>query len=184
LRDDETLILFIWRSELTPGDPASCDPCSLLRRAFGDMGWEVSESLEQVEGVADVYVDDVSQIHLEHWSRGRVALLGDPAACASLLAGEGTGLAMVEAYVLAGEIHRAGSDLRAALQSYETRLRSFVRAKQGAAMRFRGFFAPETFWGLWLRDVAVSSLSVPFIAKTVLARSLRDDLRLPRFEAD
>jgi 2-polyprenyl-6-methoxyphenol hydroxylase-like FAD-dependent oxidoreductase len=35
------------------------------------------------------------------WSHGRIALVGDAAACVSLLGGEGTGLAMVEAYVLA-----------------------------------------------------------------------------------
>ena len=41
-----------------------------------------------------MYFDRVSQIHLAHWSAGRVAVIGDAAACASLLAGEGTGLAM------------------------------------------------------------------------------------------
>lgn len=71
------------------------------------MAWEVPEILDRMHQVDDVCFDRVSQIHLPRWSDGRVALIGDAAACASLLAGEGTGLAMIEAYVLAGELHRA-----------------------------------------------------------------------------
>src|SRR5689334_643166 len=64
------------------------------------------------------------------WSQGRVALVGDAAACVSLLAGEGTGLAMTEAFVLAGERNQAHGDYRAALQRYEQRLRPLIADKQ------------------------------------------------------
>jgi 2-polyprenyl-6-methoxyphenol hydroxylase-like FAD-dependent oxidoreductase len=114
---------------------------------------------------------------------GRVALIGDAAACASLLAGEGTGLAMIEAYVLAGEVHRAGGHIGRALAAFEARLRSFVTAKQKAALRFRGFFVPQTSLGLALRNVLVNALSIPFFGNQVIGGSLHDDLVLPDYLA-
>jgi len=110
-----------------------------------------------------------------------VILVGDAAACPSLLAGEGAGLAMLEAYLLAGELHRAKSDVTRAFAAYERKLRKFVTAKQKSAVWFRGFFAPETAPGLALRNLAVHAFTLPFVAKPVLARSLRDDLELPEY---
>ena len=90
----------------------------------------VRQILAALDGVDDLYFDVVSQIRLDRWSRGRVALIGDAAACVSLLAGEGTGLAMTEAYVLAGELLRANGDHRLGFANYETRLHRFVEGKQ------------------------------------------------------
>ena len=56
----------------------------------------------------------VSQIRMDTWSKGRTALIGDAAACVSLLAGEGTGLAISEGYVLAGELNKCGGNYAAA----------------------------------------------------------------------
>ncbi len=90
---------------------------------------------------------------------------------------------MMEAYVLAGELHRASGDFARAFAAYDARLDSFVAAKQKAAVRLRGFFAPETALALGLRNVAVHALSVPFLAKRLLASSLHDDLELPEYRA-
>jgi 2-polyprenyl-6-methoxyphenol hydroxylase-like FAD-dependent oxidoreductase len=124
----------------------------------------------------------VSQIHLTKWSVGRVVLIGDAAACASLLAGEGTGLAMIEAYVLAGELSRARGQVERALGAFEARLRSFVVAKQKAALGFLSFFAPRTALALTARNVAVSALSISFLRNHLIA-SFRDDLLLPDYLA-
>jgi 2-polyprenyl-6-methoxyphenol hydroxylase-like FAD-dependent oxidoreductase len=183
LRDDETLVLMVCRSELLgaqllPHD----DPRPALRRAYGAMGWEVPELLDAMDACGDVYFDSASQIRLPRWCTDRVALIGDAAACPSLLAGEGTGLGMLEAYVLAGELHRAGGDLSRALAAYEGRLKTFVSAKQDGARWFRGFFAPKTTLGLWVRGLAVRLFSLPWLAKPLWARSLRDDFTLPDYE--
>lgn len=183
LRDDATLVLMVCRADLIEGDPPRERHKAALRRAFGAMRWEVPDILDRMEGVDDVYFDRVSQIHLPRWSSGRVALLGDAAACPSLLAGEGTGLAMTEAYVLAGELHRADGDVARAFAAYEARLHSFVTAKQRAALQLRGFFAPRTAIGLKARKMLINALSVPFIASRLLARSLQDDLELPDYGA-
>jgi 2-polyprenyl-6-methoxyphenol hydroxylase-like FAD-dependent oxidoreductase len=182
LRNDETLILLIWRSQITDAVPSRDDQKAAIRQVFGQMRWEVPEILARMDTVDDVYFDGVSQIHLERWSQDRVALLGDAAACVSLLAGEGTGLAMVEAYVLAGELSRSGEDVVTALAAYEARLRAFVRDKQRSALWLRGFFAPRTPIALALRNAAVNLMSVPFVGARLASRSLIDRLELPEYE--
>lgn len=183
LRNDETLVLLVFRAELLEDEPPRERQKAALRRAFGDMKWEVPEILDRLEEADDVYFDRVSQIHLPRWSSGRVALLGDAAACPSLLAGEGTGLAMTEAYVLAGELHRARGDFTRAFAAYDARLRSFVTAKQKAALGLRGFFTPQTSFALKVRNVIVKALSIQFVARRLLAHSLHDDIELPKYVA-
>lgn len=188
LRGDQTAFLFIWRADqhtvgsLEPTTDA--DKRQILRDVFGDMGWEAPQVLGKLESSPSIYFDRVSQIRMERWTRGRVALLGDAAACVSLLAGEGTGLAMTEAYVLAGELARAEGDHRAALCAYEQRLAAFLAKKQRAAMRFAGFFAPKDRWSLMMRDWAVRISSVPLFAKAFVGSSLRDDIEIPVYEGD
>jgi 2-polyprenyl-6-methoxyphenol hydroxylase-like FAD-dependent oxidoreductase len=183
LRNGETLVLLVCRSELLDGGPRLEQPKAALRRAFGGMQWEVPQILDRMDAVDEVYFDGVSQIHLERWSAGRVAVIGDAAACASLLAGEGTGLAMIEALALAGELRRAGGHVERALAGFEERLRGFVNAKQKAALRLRGFFAPRSMLALKMRDAAVKALSIPFVANRLIGGSLRDDLVLPDYDA-
>jgi 2-polyprenyl-6-methoxyphenol hydroxylase-like FAD-dependent oxidoreductase len=142
----------------------------------------VSELLDAMDAADDLYFDRVSQIHLPHWSAGRVALVGDAAACPSLLAGEGAGLGMLEAYVLAGELHRAHGDCARALAAYESRLQPFVSNKQKGALWFRGFFAPKTALGLTARNLAVHVFALPLLAKPFWARSLQDDFTLSEYQ--
>lgn len=94
------------------------------------MGWEVPGLVAQLDDAPDFYFDSCSQVLLDSWSRGRVGLLGDAAYCPSPLTGQGTALAVVGAYVLAGELAAAGDDHRAGLVRYEQRLRDWVLATQ------------------------------------------------------
>jgi 2-polyprenyl-6-methoxyphenol hydroxylase-like FAD-dependent oxidoreductase len=178
LRDDETLFLLVCRSELL-GDEAPLEaPKAALRRAFGDMGWEVPDILDQMDRADGLYFDSASQIRAEHWTSGRVALIGDAAACPSLLAGEGAGLAMIEAYVLAAELAAAGGDHARAFAAYEERLQPFLAAKQKSALRFLGFFAPKTKLGVTLRRWGVKVSSLPILTKLVVGGMVADNLSL------
>jgi 2-polyprenyl-6-methoxyphenol hydroxylase-like FAD-dependent oxidoreductase len=181
MRGDRTLFLFIFRSDDVPevADAAACK--AQLHREFGSAGWECPQILDALDTADDLYFDVVSQIRMDRWSRGRVALVGDAAACVSLLAGEGTGLAITEAYVLAGELARAGADHREAFGAYERRLRPFITGKQDGATKFVSFFTPRTSMGIWFRNVAMRAMNLPPVADAVLARSLRDDLELPDY---
>jgi 2-polyprenyl-6-methoxyphenol hydroxylase-like FAD-dependent oxidoreductase len=138
LRDDRTMFLFIFRDE---HEDAGLPPKEQLCNQFGDAGWECRDMLAALEDVDDLYFDVVSQIRMNRWSRDRVLLIGDAAGCISLLGGEGTGLAITEAYLLAGELVRAGADYRRAFEAYEQRLHPFVESRQAGAKRYISFFA-------------------------------------------
>ncbi|MEB4208077.1 FAD-binding domain [Mycobacterium sp. 94-17] len=180
LRGDRTTFLFIFRAD--HGD-AGEPPKMQLRRVFGGCGWEANEMLAALDEVDDLYFDVVSQIRMNSWSRGRVLLLGDAAGCISLLGGEGTGLAITEAYVLAGELMRAGGDHRRAFEAYEKRLRPFIESKQAGAARYIGFFATRTRFGLWFRNLALHTMNFRPLA-TLFAGSVRDDFELPDYGYD
>ena len=183
MRDDRTLILAVFRAELTggaePHDLAARK--TLLAHVFDGVGWEWPEIRAALADVGEVYYDRVSQIEMERWSKGRVALVGDAAACVSLLAGEGTGLALLEAYVLAGEIKRAGSDHAEAFRRYEERLKPFVLRKQRSARAFAASFAPKTDLGIWIRNQVTRLMAIPPVAEFAIGRMLRDDFNLPEY---
>ena len=179
---DRTLVLFIFRSS-SPHVPQTLESCkALLRNQFAHAEWEVPDILAALDDVDDVYVDVVSQIKMPKWSVGRVALIGDAAACVSLLAGEGTGLALVESYVLAGELARAENDIPRAFDAYEARLRDFIEEKQDGATKFISFFAARTKTGIRVRNTVMRAMNLPFVGDLVMTRSLRDNIDLPDYQ--
>jgi 2-polyprenyl-6-methoxyphenol hydroxylase-like FAD-dependent oxidoreductase len=186
LRDDRTLVLGIFADDRMNGpEPRELEERkTLLRHVFGDAGWEAPRILQAMDGVDEIYLDRVSQIRMDHWSRGRVMLIGDAAACVSLLAGEGTGLAMTEAYVLAGELHQARGDYREAFRRHEERLRAFVTGKQAAAERFAPTFVPRTPFALWRRNQALKLLALPPLANFLIGRGFRDEFTLPDYRME
>ena len=177
MRHDKTLFLFILHDEYLRGD----EPKSVLRNAFAGAGWESAEIEKALEHASDIYFDRVSQIRLSRWTKGRTALVGDAAACVSLMAGEGTGLAIAEAYVLAGELHACGGDFAAAFARYEARLMPFLKQKQESAARFASSFAPRTAFGISFRNVVTKLLRVPLLAEWFIGRDLRDKIELPDY---
>ena len=81
-------------------------------RQYDDGKWECPRILDELDRTQELYFDRVSLIRMESWSRGRVVLVGDAAFCVSLVAGQGSALAMISAYVLAGELANAGGDTK------------------------------------------------------------------------
>ncbi len=183
MRDDKTLFLFVFRDEyLTTESPSSeQERKSVLANVFADVGWECPRILAAMETVSGVYFDRVSQIRMGRWTKGRTALIGDAAACVSLLAGEGTGLAMAEAYVLAGELRDCGGDHIAAFARYQERMMPFLRRKQESAAKFASSFAPKSNLGITFRNLVTRLLRIPFIADFIIGRDLRDDIELPDY---
>ncbi len=185
LRDDRTLFLFVFLDKFMPeGEPHNDqDRRQILQQVFDHAGWEWREILDAVHEAENIYFDRVSQIRMDHWSQGRTVLLGDAAASVSLLAGEGTGLAMTEAYVLAGELKNAGGDFLQAFDAYQRRLRPILQRKQLQAEKFASSFAPETALGLGFRNLVTRLLQIPAVAELFLGQSLHDDLKLPEYGA-
>jgi 2-polyprenyl-6-methoxyphenol hydroxylase-like FAD-dependent oxidoreductase len=188
LRDDRTMFLFTFADDNT-GDgaednvPAQKD---LLRRGFEKSGWECPRILQALDSSQDFYFDRISQIRMDAqqglWTRGRVTLLGDAASCVSLLAGQGSALAMVAGYILATELHRAQGDYAAAFARYQDQFGPFVLKKQLAAVSSAGWFAPKSGLSLFLRNQVMKLLTVPWVANTVFGRGFVDKITLPESE--
>ncbi len=102
----------------------------LLVDRFAGAGWQCDALLTAAQEADDFYFDSLLQVHMPAWTNGRVALVGDAGYCASPLSGMGTSLALVGAYLLAGELGPAESSdanrIQGALQRYQTKMRPFV----------------------------------------------------------
>ncbi|WP_163510734.1 FAD-dependent monooxygenase [Fodinicola acaciae] len=123
--------LFLFSSEkLTYDHRDVATQKKIVADTFAGVGWRVPQLLESMWTAPDFYFDSLSQVRMDSWSRGRVVLLGDAGYCPSLASGQGTGLALVGAYVLAGELAAAGGDHVAGFAGYEREMRPYVEKNQ------------------------------------------------------
>lgn len=129
-----------------------------VRQRFAGQGWHVPQILADMELAPDFYFDTISQVIIERWSRGRVALLGDAAHCASPLSGMGTGMAVVGAYILAQELNALRDDHAAAFSNYQLKLQPFVDASQTLAHKAVGGFVPKGNLSIWMRNLMMKLL--------------------------
>jgi 2-polyprenyl-6-methoxyphenol hydroxylase-like FAD-dependent oxidoreductase len=179
LYDDRTLFLFVFEGDSAP-DTLDLQK-AMLQETYGEAKWECPQVLQRLDGIDELYFDRVSQIRMESWSKDRVALAGDAALCVSLVAGQGSALAMISAYVLAGELASAGGRHEEAFSRYEARLRNYINAKQRSAERFASVFAPRTAEGLWFRNQVIRTFAIPGLARLVVGRDIVDALQLPDY---
>jgi 2-polyprenyl-6-methoxyphenol hydroxylase-like FAD-dependent oxidoreductase len=121
----------------------------IIRNKFTGEAWQVPQLLEMMERTPDFYFDSISQIRMDRWSNGRVALLGDAAHCASPMSGMGTSMAIIGAYILAGELKQANGDYQRAFASYEAQMRAFVQRCQAMANGI-DWFVPKTKFKRWI----------------------------------
>jgi 2-polyprenyl-6-methoxyphenol hydroxylase-like FAD-dependent oxidoreductase len=141
LRDGRTVFFVIFAASDIPAVAHHDTDAqkALLRQILGEMGWECPEILKALDTAEELYFDSVTQVRLSQWHRGRIALVGDAAFCPSLLAGEGSSLAMAGAYLLAGKMRDAGVDFRARLFLLPAALQAVYRAQAAAC---RPFYPP------------------------------------------
>ncbi|MDX6279176.1 MAG: hypothetical protein QOH03_247 [Kribbellaceae bacterium] len=125
----------------------------ILTDAFTGVGWEVPRLLSGISSSPDWYFDSVSQIKMPSYSIGRISLVGDAGYCASPLSGMGTSLAIVGAYVLAGELAAAGGDHVRGFSEYEERMRGFVKACQKQGKDSGQWFVPGSKAFLKIRNL-------------------------------
>ncbi|MER6943948.1 FAD-dependent monooxygenase [Nonomuraea sp. NPDC000554] len=113
----------------------------VLLDAYAGMGWLTPGILEAVRQTDEFYLDSISRVTIDRYAKGRVVLLGD-AAYANTLGGFGSGLALVGAYVLAGELALAGGDHLVAFRRYEEGFRGYAKVSEKGNAGF--FLAPAT----------------------------------------
>ncbi|MGV9348046.1 FAD-dependent monooxygenase [Streptomyces spiralis] len=149
---DRAGALLVFRSEeLTYDRRDVAAQKRILAGRFAGMGWETPRVLDALEKTDDLYFDAIAQIHVDRLTKGRVALLGD-AGYGATMGGMGTGVAIVGAYVLAGELALAGGDHRTAFAAYEGRVRDFAKGCQKISGNAGPFFAPPTERRIRSRD--------------------------------
>ncbi|MGW4213855.1 FAD-dependent monooxygenase [Lentzea sp. NPDC004789] len=151
----------------------------LVASVFADAGWEVPKLVEAMRSADDLFFDTVSQIRLPRWSSGRVALVGDAAYAPSFLTGQGSSLALVGAYVLAGHLATA-PDHTAAFDAYERQTRPFVEANQAIVEEGRAELFPGTTEALAERNAALRELTAMPAAQ---GRPEHSAMTLPEFAA-
>jgi 2-polyprenyl-6-methoxyphenol hydroxylase-like FAD-dependent oxidoreductase len=162
VRGGKLATYFVYRAEKPPEHLHGNAAVEELRNAFSGVGWIVPTLFEDIEP-GSFYFDQVAQIELPQWSKGRIFLLGDACYCVSLLAGQGASLAMAGAYLLAQKLHSAASDISSAAAFYENRLRQPIEKKQKAARKLARWFVPSSSDGLFIRDLIMRlSAYAPF----------------------
>ncbi|RYJ23244.1 FAD-dependent monooxygenase [Streptomyces sp. L-9-10] len=129
---------------------------TVVRSRAAGMRWRTDELIDQLEDTPDFYFDACSQVTLPHWSSGRIGLVGDAAFCASPMSGHGTTIALVGAYVLAGELARAEGNVVAGLRAYEERLRPWITRVQRFGQGNGKTMTPRTSAGIAFRRGVVA----------------------------
>jgi len=146
---------FVPRSERLP----------LVRKKFKGAGWIAETVLLDYVSTEPIFFDSVTQITMNSWSKGRVALIGDACGCLTLLAGQGSHMAMAGAYVLANELQKNNGDYKTAFHSYETFLKPAVQKKQQEAARLSKRFVPSSRSITPLRHLVMKGMFSPLLIK-------------------
>ncbi|WP_433663952.1 FAD-dependent monooxygenase [Nocardia sp. CA-128927] len=157
----------------------------LIRDALAGYGWVVPEILDTMAEAPDFYFDEVSRVRMPSWSQGRVVLLGDAAYCGSPMTGMGTALALIGAYLLAGEIAATPDDLGRSFDRYEELLRPLVAEVQKGTEGSVRLRHPETRRGvafmLTLMGVLVSRPLHPLRALVTRLIGAKSEYPLPDY---
>jgi 2-polyprenyl-6-methoxyphenol hydroxylase-like FAD-dependent oxidoreductase len=153
----------------------------ILKSEFEHAGWRCAELLSKMDTAPDFYFDVVSQIRMNRWSKDRVTLVGDACDCPSLLSGQGSTLAMIEAYILAGELKEANGNYKIAFEQYENIFKPFIDGKQKIAQNFSKSLVPKSKFGIWVRNTFTNLMFLPFLSKMFIRQFMDDKLKLKNY---
>lgn len=146
----------------------------MMRELFTDAGWEAARVLEGMDTADDFYMQEIAQVKMSSWSSGHITLLGDAGYCPSPISGMGTSLAIIGAYVLAGEIAEqfnrqkdGHASLEKALEGYEKQMRPYVTKAQSLPPGAPAIVNPQTWWGIKILNTIVGFVGWSGIATLV-----------------
>jgi 2-polyprenyl-6-methoxyphenol hydroxylase-like FAD-dependent oxidoreductase len=176
---------FLTFTQQEPPYDAFRDPqaqCGLVAARFPEQSWHLPRLVEAMAESDDLFFDIVSQIRMPGWSRGRVALAGDAAHATSFLSGQGSSIALVGAYILAGEL-ATHADHAEAFAEYERKARPFVERNQALAGSGSLTIAPKTRQDLDARNEALRNPGSSS-ANADRGRAAHSALMLPDYDRD
>jgi 2-polyprenyl-6-methoxyphenol hydroxylase-like FAD-dependent oxidoreductase len=154
-RMDATYVFRHGEQDISPGQSLA-----FVRAQYDGGGWITEEVLRDYPGGEPIFFDGATQIAMPRWHSGRIALVGDACGCLTLLAGQGSHMAMAGAYLLARELARH-NDHRDAFAAYQDALKPHVDRKQREAARYAELFVPGVRSRPWLRRLALRLIFSP-----------------------
>ncbi|KAJ5605789.1 hypothetical protein N7510_008570 [Penicillium lagena] len=147
-RDDHDAVR-PFREAMERGDDALKQ---FVAQHYRGAGWRCDEAVKGMLEAEDFYATEIVQVKPPCLYNGGFVLVGD-AGYAPGPTGAGTSLALAGAYILAGEVgSRHKGDLAAGLRGYEERMRPLIDDLQKIPLGVPTVFAPQTAWGIWLRN--------------------------------
>jgi len=149
LDDARVVFLFRTKEELEYHYRDTARQKELLCDAFTGMHPQVDRWLDELDRTSAFYFDSISQLQLDTWSRGRVTLVGDAGYCPGPAVGGSTSLAVLGAYVLAGELARADGDHVQAFAAYEREMREPVLRSRAFARGAAKTVVPGSPAAVW-----------------------------------
>lgn len=126
---------------------------------YKDAGWQCDRFVAGMETCEDFYACEIGQVKMPQLYTGRTVLLGDAGYCPSPFTGMGTSLALIGAYVLAGELARYGDDVDKALEAYTETMRQPIEEYQMLAPGSGGGWVPTTQLGIRIMNNVLWVLS-------------------------
>lgn len=130
-----------------------------MRELFSDAGWESPRVLEGMDSAEDFYMQQIAQVKMPTWSKGRVAVIGDAGYCPSPISGMGTTLSIIGAYILAGEIGASNGNLQTAFAGYEEKMKPYVSKAQSLPPGVPALLNPQTKWGIFILQTVTGFVS-------------------------
>lgn len=149
LDDARAVFMFRSKSELDYEHHDALRQKELLRQAFTGMHDQVDSWLDELERTPTFYFDSITQLRTDRWSRRRVTLVGDAGYCPGPAVGGSTSLAVLGAYVLAGELAEAEGDHLRAFAAYELRMQDPVHRSRTFARGAAKGILPGSRIGVW-----------------------------------
>lgn len=148
---DDARALFLFRTErpLVYDHHDVARQKEVLREVFAGMDGEVIRWLDELDRTPAFYFDAITQLTMETWSRGRVTLVGDAGYCPGPVVGGSASLAVVGAYVLAGELAAAEGDYERAFITCEREMGEYVRGSRSLARRAARTLIPANRAQVW-----------------------------------
>jgi 2-polyprenyl-6-methoxyphenol hydroxylase-like FAD-dependent oxidoreductase len=152
-------------------------PIAALESTYGDLGWLVPEVLKRAKELPSILYEQMGQVVMAHWCRGRIALLGDACQAATFLPGQGASLSLAAAYVL-GEELCTGTDVKASLVRYEHRVRPPLIHIRRSGRRAADWLVPASNTGLVARNGLIRLAGRPGLARLLrpVVEAAREDI--------
>lgn len=154
---------------------------AFVKEQFAGAGWIAGEVLKDVSYSKPIYFDAMEQIVMPEWHKDRIALLGDACGCLTPMAGQGSHMAMAEAYVIAQELERCSGDHLSAFSKYQQFLKPFVEKKQNDAIGLAEQFVPHSRFKMMFRypllRVVFSGLFLKYFFKLLGSKSVLENYK-------